>query len=712
MSKWKSKDGRVILFRADCLELLKKKKVNSIDAIVTDPPAGIGFMNKAFDSDRGGRDKWIAWLRTIMVECLRVLKPGGHMLCWSLPRTSHWTATAIEDAGFELRDCVYHIFGSGFPKSLNVSKAIDKAAGAKRKVVGKRKLLGSAQFSEADNGGINDPTRRDGEATIDITAPATDAAKQWDGWGTALKPAVECWWLCRKPLAEKTIAANVLKHGTGGINVDGCRVGLQGNDTSRKPITKPGCKGSGGWKNTSKQTGSMTDDWKKGRFPSHLLLSHAAGCRKRGVKKVKGSPAVSGNEPSVPNDGGITMGKFNSRLPYKPHASPDGIETVEDWQCMDGCSIHSLEKQAGEPVGRFFATMVDNNDSFMCNQGKPESIKGESLCKDDAKSAASFSRHALQTLYAALDVSAPGNVGTSPTENTGELMLGNTTPKKTADITGAGGSKGAASSIGSLNLGGFGNKPKDQFPRGTKSTTKTTTAMTTKSKTSNSLQQDGTTTITSGYEKTTKLLRESKLDGVADAANTNPSIISTPEKQTLTADIVNHVPATTCENGDNATENTITPTIEPITTRAFYCPKASRSERNEGCEGLEAKQQNSDTNIRTYNDRCKTCSKKFVGSEDTICHCPSGEKITDKSVYRNQNNHPTVKSVALMQYLCRLITPPGGIVLDPFMGSGSTGIAAVKEGFRFAGIEMDKEYFEIAIARIKHELKRPKGFDL
>lgn len=185
------------------------------DSMVTDPPAGIGFMGKKWDKDKGGRDAWIEDMAATYRECLRVLKPGAHGLVWALPRTSHWTATALENAGFEIRDVVHHLFGTGFPKSLDVSKAIDKAAGAEREVVGFKR-------SGDVRGLVNGPNPESAKRK-DVTAPATDAARQWDGWGTALKPAAEHWILVRKPLIG-TVAANVLEHGTGGINVDGCRV--------------------------------------------------------------------------------------------------------------------------------------------------------------------------------------------------------------------------------------------------------------------------------------------------------------------------------------------------------------------------------------------------------------------------------------------------------------------------------------------------------
>ena len=219
----KLNEKQVGLFNADCLEILKILESNSIDACITDPPAGISFMNKSWDSDKGGRDEWMKWLTEVFTEVLRVLKPGAHGLVWSLPRTSHWTAMALENAGFEIRDCVYHIQSQGFPKSLNVSKGIDKKYGAERKIIGAIKKLQSYGYSGSTCYG-GDIDRNN---VMNITAPATDLAKKYDGYGSQLKPAVETWWLIRKPLSEKSIVDNVLKHGTGAINIDKSRIGIE-----------------------------------------------------------------------------------------------------------------------------------------------------------------------------------------------------------------------------------------------------------------------------------------------------------------------------------------------------------------------------------------------------------------------------------------------------------------------------------------------------
>jgi site-specific DNA-methyltransferase (adenine-specific) len=209
--------NRWTLHHGDALATLRTMPTASVDAIVTDPPAGIAFMNAEWDKDKGGRDAWIAWLAEVFTEARRVAKPGTHALVWALPRTSHWTATGLENAGWELRDRVAHFFGTGFPKSHNL----------------------------------------DGE---------------WDGWGTALKPAVEDWHLARAPFAG-TVAANVAVHGTGALHIDACRIAA-----SARPLIVSGtgtASPSDGWGGIglgSRAAGS-TD---VGRWPAHLVLDEEA----------------------------------------------------------------------------------------------------------------------------------------------------------------------------------------------------------------------------------------------------------------------------------------------------------------------------------------------------------------------------------------------------------------------------------------------------
>jgi DNA modification methylase len=379
MNGYKYGGGNMII-QADALHLPVKSEM--VDSIVTDPPYGLKFMGKNWDHGVPGVPFW--------EEALRVAKPGAYLLAFGGTRTFHRLAVAIEDAGWEIRDCVMWVYGSGFPKSHDVSKAIDKTVGAVREVVGK------SQWSNRTPNGCVGIRGNEFPKDKTLTAPATDAARQWEGWGTALKPAWEPIIVARKPI-QGTVAENVLKYGTGGINIDGCRVG---EDT---------IKTQGGDK----------------------------------------FPGVYGTYATCPE------------------------------------SVH---------LGRWPANLIhDGSDEV---------------------------------------------AGLFPVTSSGKM------------------------------------------PAGQKR-----------------LNSEGPNRNTFGYMAPDTTKRDTPADSGSAA-------------------------------------------------RFFYCAKSSKSDRGEG------------------------------------------------------NNHCTVKPLALMRYLCRLVTPPGGMILDPFMGSGSTGKAAEVEGFRFIGIELEKEYTEIAKGRI------------
>lgn len=286
------------LYVGDCLETLRNLPDNSADSIVTDPPYGLskepdmaevlrhwlagddyqhkggGFMGKTWDSFVPGPSIWR--------ECLRVLKPGGHLLAFFGTRTQDMGTLAIRLAGFEIRDSIAWVYGSGFPKSLDVSKAIDKAAGAEREVLAvvdpRSKFDGRERSSAAVNTNwrgaegcddVRDLSRKE------VTAPATDAARQWQGWGTALKPALEPITVARKPLVG-TVAQNVLAHGTGALNIDGCRVAmLEGEENpsiARYASTQQ--QGNNGWGHVNR--GARFDEAAAesaalGRWPANLI---------------------------------------------------------------------------------------------------------------------------------------------------------------------------------------------------------------------------------------------------------------------------------------------------------------------------------------------------------------------------------------------------------------------------------------------------------
>jgi len=399
----------MVVHCGDNREVLALELDNTFDAVVTDPPYGLGFMGKAWDHEVPGVEFWR--------EFLRVAKPGAHLLAFGGTRLWHRMAVAIEDAGWEIRDSLMWLYGTGFPKSLDVSKAIDKDAGH-RSVVTRDSPRSAAPMSAPNY-----------ERT-DKGDPITPDAQRWSGWGTALKPAWEPIVLARKPLIG-TVAANVLEHGTGGLNIDGCRVGASVG-TKGSDYEKTGLFGIGGK--------AKIEQLAVGRFPANLILDPEAGAR--------------------------------------------------------------LDGEAGDRPGQ-----------------------------------------------------QAGSTGVKASDVVYGTMIGRSGPDPRGDSGG-------------------------------------------------------------------------------------PS-------------------------------------------RFFYCAKASVADREEGLEHLP-----------------KSAPGEMVDREPGSAGAESPRAGAGRKSGGRANIHPTVKPTELMRYLCRLITPPGGTILDPFCGSGSTGKAATLEGFGFYGIDMDPKYVEIARARI------------
>ena len=556
------------IIHAEALATLKTMADNSVDSIVCDPPAGIHFMSREFDHDKGGRDHWIAWLRDIMAEALRVIKPGGHAFVWALPRTSHWTATALEDAGWEVRDSISHfygtstlvqsflnsltpsqqdafnmlldsqdtpaivaaMFGSGFPKSMDVSKAIDKMAGAEREVVGKSPIhsMGNrTSFAKRPGEHTCEESGRQTPYTADravITAPATDAARQYAGYGTALKPSSEHWILCRKPLSEPTIAANVLKWGCGALDIDSTRVAHNEPIKPMKAQATNNCiiKQSGRYEDTTELKAG-------GRWPANTVLSHSLFCTQQGTRKVSSNRWGTGNGRynHAGNQGYHGNVKDFMGIGYE---DSDGMEEVAAWQCVEGCPVAELDRQSGVRKSK----------------------------------------------------AAPRG-GTSPNPM----------------------------SWGKSRIDG------DKM---------------------------------AGYDD---------IGGSSRYFNTSSS------------------------SSSSSSSSDIVPFI--------YQAKASRAERNRGCEGLPlgvggCLEGNADMN-----------NARKIGARPDIPVKPT------------LNSHPTVKSIALLRHFIRMITPPGGIVLDCFAGSGSTCVAAIHEHRHFIAIEMNdtetEPYVSIARARIAQAYK-------
>jgi DNA modification methylase len=315
-------NDRVALHAGDCREVLREFPDNHFDSVVTDPPyalvsivkrfgganaapatpkegamgayarASAGFMGKQWDTGE------TAFAVEFWAEVCRVLKPGGHVVAFSGTRTYHRTACAIEDANFEIRDQLAWVYGSGFPKSHDVSKGIDKAAGAEREVIGRRTDRAATPKQDIRGGNLMNGVNGGIDCSA-ITAPATDAARQWEGYGTALKPAWEPIVLARKPLIG-TVAENVLEHGTGAINIDGCRVGESGGTSSvGDPNYKNEVYGRG-------MGGLAAVDAGKGRWPANIIHDGSeevlacfptteSGARQAGVRKGLGFHGANGD---------------------------------------------------------------------------------------------------------------------------------------------------------------------------------------------------------------------------------------------------------------------------------------------------------------------------------------------------------------------------------------------------------------------------------
>ncbi len=411
-----------MLIQGDCIEQMKLMKENSVDAIITDPPYGIGFMGKEWDNFKpetikegmekdkrpktqiastrisniagtydlslSGNQKFQEWFKQVSIQCLRVLKPGGFLLVFGGTRTYHRLVCGIEDAGFEIRDTIMWLYGSGFPKSLNIGKQIDKLQGNEREEIGEGKGKSYIHQNEinVEQGFRPKNYYKDNDGKFEITK----GNSEWEGWGTALKPACEPIVVARKPLSEKNVALNVLKWGTGGINIDDCRIETNPEVDDMKREVYRGerdkesdwAKNSGFKNETNKYTGVPVE----GRFPANIILDEEAGKmldEQSGELKsgdMQGKKGGFGNSQLVYGENSekpeaISFGDKGgaSRFFYCAKASKSernlGCEEMEqkDSRKEDGSS-KSLEifsnqytKSSGNPTGRGITSKRANN---------------------------------------------------------------------------------------------------------------------------------------------------------------------------------------------------------------------------------------------------------------------------------------------------------------------------------------------------------------
>ena len=561
----------VMIMVGDSLERLKELPENSVDSIVTDPPYGLSFMGKKWDYDVPSRELW--------AQCLRVLKPGGHLIAFAGSRTYHRLAINVEDAGFEIRDQIMWIYGSGFPKSLNISKAIDKAAGAERVDLGPNPN-DREQNSAIDFNGKGNDSR--------ITAPATDDAKKWEGWGTALKPAHEPCVLARKPISENNIPNNVLRHDTGAINIDDCRI--EGEKPLREIIEgnqDNEWKGEGAWKSSGLAKGTTTE----GRFPANVIFDEDAG-------------------EMLDEQSGTIKGSKGTGL-----TATEGRGAININNSVEGINRVGYEDTGG--ASRFFLNVKTGHEPAVLAR-KP--IEEKTIADNVLE-------HGTGGL----------NIDASRVDWDSEALEKDSKrrQKPRTDIT-----NNSLHSGGGSNGEFIGEKesPSGRYPA--------------------NVIHDGSDEVR---------------DEFPDTKQSSPVNMHHEE----------YIPNNKNEVYGKGMGGGAHPGFDDVDTSAarfFYCAKASRKEREAGLDDFESAQ---------VTDRKDTTG---VGSDNPRNR---GNKL-------RKNIHPTVKPVALMRYLCRLVTPPGGKILDPFLGSGTTGIAALLEGFDFIGCEISEEYADIATARMAH----------
>ena len=583
--------SKYTLHLGDCRTVLATLDDASIDAIVCDPPYELGFMGKAWDNTG------IAYDVTVWQQCLRVLKPGGHLVAFGGSRTYHRLAVAIEDAGFEIRDQIQWIYGSGFPKSLDVSKALDKVTGKQ-----------GTGFVIAGHDGRNADMKQDLSFRSDYGykyAPATDLAKQWQGWGTALKPAHEPAVLARKPLIG-TVADNVTAWGVGALNIDGTRIATDDNlGGGSYGGVFSGSRDEHG--NLPKAIGSGD----KGRWPANVILDEEA------AQILDGQ---SGHSDGKRKNNAITQNA------YSTFSSPSTTTRHPD---SGGAS-------------RFFYTVPNEYNCCLCYNTCAKDMTTEEICK-----------HIL--------VSNAANHGWTIQETNEFTVHVNALLTQNAQLA--------------LNV-------KSAIPQCALCATSIAVALA-EIKTLGFNQQKCELILAYMPKFASSILIQNLVSFAELWGNTDT--IPTTQNLLMLYGSALHAIENYIKQESKARVGGDNDQVQA--TRFLYNAKASKSEREAGL----------------YYEEWQSAGVAGWNSESMEYRIENGVPTNPKAPpSQRANHHPTVKPLSLMRYLVRLVTPKGGKVLDPFMGSGSTGCAAVLEGCDFVGIDITPEYMAIAQKRIAH----------
>jgi len=690
---------------------MKDLPENSVDSVVTDPPYGLSFMGKKWDYDVPSVEIW--------QECLRVLKPGGFLLSFAGTRTQHRMAVNIEDAGFEIRDMIAWIYASGFPKSHNIGKAVDKLQGNERSVLEERKFGGrdgNSPTAGASNGGQQGGYNLKDERSI------TKGTSPWEGWGTALKPSHEDITVAQKPLEtrsdleytvgicqtllveiakksselnlnEKTQQSIALLSADENIKaedlleaMDMLRSGTMGNtslntvlswlsvlveiwiaqntstiSTKLNMTTELKILQSLGWENILENITPVDDNQINGLSADVYNVESILTALKM---KLDYTLEHSAEESAMfserlkdlrPNLEPITV----ARKPFKGTVAENVLKHGTGGINVDGTRIKPEYNLQGSDLNGIIQLCQLNHLQLPANSAEKKRLL------DDTNNVIKMLFSAVENVDMSISEKALGKMLESiyklDTSCSEEMLL--------------------ESISTSLSMSLSGNQNMERSLKDLKYITSTVSKMITdwkissvsvcqltgdllmlaKKEVSTNAKQGRfpSNLIHDGSQEVMRLFPETK-KGSASGYNFEKGNQDNPSRNVTNIKSGVHF----ADSGSAA--------------RFFYCAKASKKDRNEGCEGMEEKEAPASAR-----------SKPAEGRKNAL-----GEP--------RANHHPTVKPTKLMRYLCRLVTQPGGVILDPFMGSGSTGKAAKLEGFDFIGIELDEEYLEIAEARIEH----------
>lgn len=705
---WTDRDPDIALYCGDNRIIMPELETESVDSIVTDPPYELGFMGKGWD--RSG----IAYDVNVWRECLRVLKPGGHLLAFGGSRTYHRLACAIEDAGFEIRDQIQWIYGSGFPKSLDVSKAIDKmrndgtdfvlrctvwiadrcdALGLTRGDLDRatgtsdmggwwasrlahrcviptleqwRKLeplLGEPPdwmkpallpafrpgdnwfqreqigFHEAPAKSIYSQTAKPMSPDVPISLAATDEAKQWEGWGTALKPAHEPIVLARKPL--RTSAVYVVSN----VEAELFRRGV-------KEIRWKKENASGVERCVNRQNSSSTRPQPAGG--TFADLADELETLPAAPRTANGSdPTMQIGDPKTPSTCGPTSSK--------------GANNYETRSLQPTAESANAVTNPSEPFSRL----------IISTEAGPH-IESQSTEKSTNNSNETDSLTAIES-FAGI---ATGLTGLWETvhikqDQNGFFMWPNGLPEIVPSKTPTVAENVLQHGTGGLNIDGCRIEARngDDYGR-------------------SAANAQGTIHAHDGFEGKSFKIAERDAEYASPLGRWPSNLIHDGSDEVLAGFPETAVGALSGSQNDTRTDGkrngwglggwdgpTVYKANSGSAARFFYCAKADKADRTEGLEAMPER-------VTSVGD------ERTSGQMNQRLH-----GLENRKTLTSTNHHPTVKPTDLMRYLCRLITPPKGLVLDPFCGSGSTGKAARAEGFRFIGIEINEEYCALAAAR-------------